>query len=205
MLERENNSTEHKEISTQENTSSKARRNFLKKAAIGAPIVIASSTKPAWGAACMSGIMSGNVSNHTHTCELQGGLSHGHWKNHYIGSMNNHWTSGQKPAQQWWKKQSEIKESLRAKFKFFYVQLANDSYVYSTFKRNSQLDGKNFGWLLINGTEYQREIVTAFINASVPSVNYPYSLSDVQEIYDLVKLGDADADAVAHMLEGIHS
>ncbi len=206
MLEQNDSSSEQNKALQEVSTSAtKARRGFLKKAAIGAPIVIASSTKPAWGAACMSGIMSGNVSDHTHTCTLQqSGKSHGHWKNHLIGSKNDHWTAGQRPSQ-WWTKKSEILASLRPKFKHFYVK-TGQNYEFSSFKNNSKLEigGKRFGWLLRNGDIFDREIVTAFINASIPSLGYPYSISDVQEIYDLVQLGDADRTEVGEMLEGIH-
>ncbi len=204
MLEQKNDSLVQKEPSQGVKASTnKTRRSFLKKAAIGAPVVIASLTKPAWGVACMSGIMSGNVSNHEHTCDLQGGLSHDHWKNHFIGSKDNHWTSGQQPSN-WWTKESEILANLRPKFKHFYVK-TGQNYEFSNFKNNSKLGGKRFGWLLQNGDIFDREIVGAFINASIPSLGYPYSIADVQEIYDLVMLGDAERNEVGEMLEGIHA
>ena len=200
-------SDKNKATSEIETVATKARRGFLKKASIGAPIVIASSTKPAWGAACMSGMMSGNVSNHEHECELSGGLSHGHWRNHYIGRMNPHWTSGHKPNQ-WWREQNIplLKEPLRLKFKHFYVQLGDGSFIFSNYKINDRIEtnGPKLLQLLKDGDEFDREIATAFINASVSSLGYPYSIADVQEIYDLVKIGDADRSDVAGMLEGIH-
>ncbi len=207
MLEHNNNSTEQDKASLEASASTTdARRSFLKKAAIGAPIVIASSAKPAWGAACMSGIMSGNVSNHQHTCDLQGGLSHGHWKNHYIGSKNDHWTSGQKPAEKWSKKKDLILDSLRSNFKCFYVK-TGQTYAFSNFKINDRLvsGGDKFLQLLKNGDEFEREIVTAFINASIPSLNYPYSISDVADIFDTVVADPSLAADVGGMLEGIHS
>ncbi len=189
-----------------------ARRSFLKKAAIGAPIVIASSTKPAWGAACMSGIMSGNVSNHEHTCDLQGGLSHGHWKNHWIGKSKKHYVGDKK------KDSDGNKNPLKPEFINFkghyYVKYGQNHHI-SDYKTSTKLPGEGkFQNLLRDGTPYQREIVTALISASMNSANplipnnsqfpYPYSVEDVLDIHDAVSNNLADEGEVTDLLEGIH-
>ena len=185
-----------------------ARRSFLKKAAIGAPIVIASSTKPAWGAACMSGMMSGNVSNHEHTCDLAGGLSHGHWKEHYVGRNNNHYKkrNGQYVL--------DINGNRKLKNKYkdnpdaYYVVIGGQLY-FSALKYTKPL-GLG-GYTLQEAMElqgpysYERELAGAFINASLNSiVNYPYTLTDVGEIANAVALDPLIEDQVSDMLEGIH-
>lgn len=202
MLEQKSNSSEQSQASQEVSASAtSARRSFLKKAAIGAPIVIASSTKPAWGVACMSGIMSGNVSNHDHTCNLQGGLSHGHWKNHYIGKKKQHFQGNDK--------NNPLKAEFEDYNKHYYVKYGQ-SYHISPYKKNSKLDGDRFQALLNNGTPFQREIVTALISASMssatPPINdfFPYSVEDVLDIYEAVMNNLADEDEVTQLLEGIH-
>ena len=181
---------------------SDSRRSFLKKASIGAPIVITASTKPAWGAACMSGIMSGNLSNHTHTCDLSGGLSHGHWSNHYIGS-----TTG--PIKNDGKKISsdEFDQHLG---EFYYF--ANGNVYYTGIKLDSDLLGSySFGDVIGSGggddyTYYLRELAVAYLNvANSAQVYYPYSSSDLAEVVAAVALGDADAREVGELLESFHS
>ncbi|MCW8832338.1 MAG: hypothetical protein OQK09_04095 [Colwellia sp.] len=202
MLEQDNKTTEQNKTSPEVKTSATtARRSFLKKAAIGAPVVIASSTKPAWGAACMSGLMSGNVSNHEHTCDLQGGLSHGHWKEHWIGKKKQHFIGDDK--------NNPLKPAFEDYNKHYYVKYGQNYHI-SPYKKNSKLDGDKFQYLLINGTPFQREIVTALISASMisatPAINgfYPYSVQDVLDIYDAVMDNLADETEVKDLLEGIH-
>lgn len=201
MLEQSNNSSE------QNKASQDARRSFLKKAAIGAPIVIASSTKPAWGAACMSGIMSGNISNHTHTCDLQGGLSHGHWKNHWIGKSKKHFVGNKK------KDADNNKNPFKPEFedyKYHYYVKYGQTYHISPYKRWSKLDGVKFKTLLETGLRYEREIVTAIISASMSTATppidnfFPYSIEDVLDIHDLVTANPDKIDEVTDLLEGIH-
>ena len=196
MLDNDNTSKEEGNNSA---ITTNTRRNFLKKATIGAPIVIATSTKPAWGAACMSGMMSGNLSNHQQqACELSGGLSHRHWKNHWVGKRKQHFRNNNRS------------KPLRNKFSgclnHFYVK-NGQNYSFSTYERNSKLNGASFQSLLENGDQFEREIVTAFINASMNAASpgfYPYTVTEVHEIYDAAYSGKANASDVAVMLEGIH-
>ncbi|MDX2367685.1 MAG: hypothetical protein QNK36_04665 [Colwellia sp.] len=211
MLEQNNNSSEQNTTQQEVNASAtSARRSFLKKAAIGAPIVIASSTKPAWGAACMSGIMSGNVSDHTHTCNLAGGETSDILLNSFVGGQDSHWTSGTQPAT-WWAKDDEVKATLRPYFKCYYAPLPDetvDPTEFSIYKNNLPLPtitGKTFRQALKDGTPYQSELAAAFINASLLSLNYPYSIADVEEIAMAVLAGDATAEKVAEMLNKIHT
>lgn len=202
MLEQNNNSSEQNKVLQD------ARRSFLKKAAIGAPIVIASSTKPAWGAACMSGMMSGNVSNHDHTCNLQGGLSHGHWKSHCVGMADGHY----KKKNGSFVLDSSGNRKLKNKYKYnpdvYFVK--NGQQLYFSALKYTDLLGLN-GYTLQEALElgannsYARELAGAFINASLRNiVNYPYTLADVGEIADEVVLNPSIEDAVSNMLENIH-
>lgn len=171
------------------------RRNFLKKAAIGAPIVLASSSRPAWGMPdCLSGIMSGNLSNHEHTCKLSGGLSHGHWKNHYVtGNEQSSRRGG-----------SSVPDSSK---KDHYFIKYGQSYTYSnsSHKTETVFDGSTYQTLLESGTRYQREIVTALLNADTGANSYPYSVSDILEIHSLVIAGDITETEASDLLEGLHS
>lgn len=65
MLEQDNKATEHNDASTEVNTSAtNARRSFLKKAAISAPILTTIAARPVWAGQCsLSGNLSNNVSN----------------------------------------------------------------------------------------------------------------------------------------------
>lgn len=202
MLEQDNKATQENKASSEVSASpTNARRSFLKKAAIGAPVVIASSTKPAWGVACMSGMMSGNVSNHVHTCDLQGGLSHGHWKEHWIGKKKQHFVGNDK--------NNALKAEFENYYKHYYVKYGQNHHI-SPYKKTSKLDGDKFQYLLNNGTPFQREIVTALISASMisatPAINdfYAYSVQDVLDIYDAVMDNLADETEVKNLLEGIH-
>jgi len=195
-------------VKTGENTTS-ARRGFLKKAAIGAPIVVASSTKPAWGAACMSGIMSGNVSNHEHTCELAGGLSHGHWKKHYVGMKDQHYktdSNGDFILND--KGKRKLKKIYRGHRDEYFVKIGGQLYFSSLkYTKLLGLDGLTLQEAMeLNGPySYERELAGAFINASLKDiVNYPYTLSDVGDIAAAVALDPSIEAAVSDMLEGIH-
>lgn len=201
MSKNESSSIQVESKVTNKTTNNETRRRFLKKAAIGAPIVIASSAKPAWGAACMSGIMSGNLSNHEHVCTLSGGLSHGHWKTHWVGNSKYHHVD------------EDMSKPLKDKYKpladRYFVKIGQDKY-YSDFNRFSsyKIGGITFQNAMEIGNRFQREIVTAFISASLAgTVNYPYSLVDVYDILDEVeaKSGDYEfEESVCSLLEGIH-
>ena len=60
-----------------------ARRSFLRKSAIAAPVITSLASKPVWAVdqCTISGLLSGNLSTHDSTCNF-GGLSPGYWKNH---------------------------------------------------------------------------------------------------------------------------
>lgn len=178
------------------NVSADTRRNFLKKASIGAPILLATSTKPAWGVDCMSGMMSGNLSKPAPTCDLSGGLSHGHWRNHYVGSpTGTNSKSSNHPA--------------KKAGRFYYKK--GQSFVYSKYSINSNIGNINFlTAITAQGNDvFGREIVTALINADMSSrggVSYPYSIEDVESIYmEVVVNKKADEAEVGKMLESIHS
>ncbi len=211
MLEQKSNSSEQNQASQEVNASAtSARRSFLKKAAIGAPIVIASSATPAWGAACMSGIMSGNVSNHDHLCTLQGGLSHGHWKNHYVGMKDQHY---KKDSNGDFILNKNGKRRLINEFKGQrnkYFTKIDGQYYFSSLKFTKLLGVGGYTLqeaLELGGNNvYERELAGAFINASLKDiVNYPYTLSDIGEIANSVALDASIEASVADMLEGIHS
>ena len=64
MLEQNNNSTEKNEASEINVSATNARRGFLKKAAISAPILTTMAARPVWAGQCsLSGNLSNNVSN----------------------------------------------------------------------------------------------------------------------------------------------
>jgi len=192
-------------VKTGENTTS-ARRGFLKKASIGAPIVIASSTRPAWGATCLSGMMSGNVSDHGAQCELNSGRTPSQWKKQNIGAANSHWINNTKPPQGQ-KTIDKIKPEFREHFrKYYYIDGQNQIHysVYRTY--NSLLETNDrIGRNLKNGDLFAQQMTAAFINASLQTqIGYDYSPSDVNEIFDAVLSGEAEEQKVAEMLATIH-
>ncbi len=182
---------------TAEPSQSSTRRRFLKNAAIGAPVVIASSAKPAWGAACMSGVMSVYHSGPQAVCNLSGGLSHGHWKTHYVGRNDGHFVNRNRSL--------GLKNKFKDKMNCYYVKDAGGNLHFSNCETSSVFGSYTCQQSLENGGSYQCELITALISASLRDiVGYPYTIADVEEIYLSVLSGDADANRVANMLEGIH-
>ena len=203
MLEQDNNSTEQSKT-TVEVSATDARRGFLKKAAIGAPIVIASSTKPAWGAACLSGMMSGNVSDHGAQCNLRSGRSPQEWRSEQIGAKKWHWLNNTKPPQGQ-RTRNKIKAIYRDHYKKYYVNISGTLH-YSNFHTYDELFGDKIWRNLRDGDLYTKQIIAAFLNASLQApLGYDYSPSDVNEIADAVEMGDADANKVGNMLADIHA
>ena len=185
--------------------SESTRRSFMSKAAIGAPIVIASSAKPAWGAACMSGIMSGNVSNHAHTCDLSGGLSHGYWKNHNVLSKND--KIGGKKAERFSKQKPHC---LDVVYKF-YVKTGRKVYFSDNHCKVTSkipaLGSRNFLQCLTSGDKLEREFVGAILNAHFSdkghlSPAYPYTMTDLMDI--LSQVTSENRDEIADLLESLH-
>ncbi|MCJ8321076.1 MAG: hypothetical protein MJK12_15660 [Colwellia sp.] len=211
MLEENSSSKETSVvIATSETSATNARRSFLRKAAIGTPIIIASSTQPAWGAACSSGLMSGNVSDHALTCDISGGLSHGHWKEHWIGKSRKHYISNDENKKLKAKDlgAADLQDAFIAdNYKHYYVKYGQNHHV-SPYKKTSKLDNVKFQVLLKGGDRYDREIVTALISASfngiISSNFYPFSVGDILDMHDRVSTGDEKANDIASMLENIH-
>lgn len=72
------------------------RRRILKGAVGTAPLVMTLANRPSWGAACWSGIQSGNMSKPNDECG--GGLSPGYYKNHPPNSGGPGWPAGINPG-----------------------------------------------------------------------------------------------------------
>lgn len=75
---------EQNKAPSQESTeTTSARRGFLKKAAISAPILTTIAARPVWSGQCsLSGNLSNNVSNHDHSIACEYNLySPGGWRN----------------------------------------------------------------------------------------------------------------------------
>ena len=170
------------------NVSADTRRNFLKKASIGAPILLATSTKPAWGANCLSGMMSGNLSNQTPVCTTRAGLNGTFWKSSYVKNTSN---------------------QNYGKFKYKH----NGNWKKSRVTLSTPVGNHGSAQSLLNQGGAYSELAAAFINAdmcdkysSIPVfANYPYKQTDVLDILDAIALGNADAATVEDILKQVHS
>ncbi|WP_114327592.1 hypothetical protein [Candidatus Colwellia aromaticivorans] len=200
MLEQNNNSSEQNKGSQKTNTCTKdARRSFLKKAAIGAPIVIASSTKPAWGAACMSGMMSGNVSDHNAQCDIRSGRNPTDWENSYVGADDSHYTNNDpsKKLLNWCRGYED---------QYFVVVDIDDpaNFSGSLNTTNSVFQGITIHNRLTGIDEFSRQIAAAVLNVVTPNIPYEYDILEIQEIYDNAESDQKTRENVARILADIH-
>ena len=191
--------------------SDNSRRSFLRKASIGAPVVMASSATPAWATAkCMSAMMSGNLSNHEHTCELtsQNAKDCHYWKHKYVGYYKKHHGKT---------KQEECKilgistqEFDNYKNHYYFWDHYNNKPLIISIKRGHSMGSFRMKQLLDDHELFNQEISAARLNAATCSIDpgcimYPYTVQDVDQIYvDTLMMNSFEKrEEVAHMLQGI--
>lgn len=172
-----------------------SKRKFIKKAAVGAPIILVSTMKPAWGMECLSGMMSGNLSNHQHQCDAVSGLASTFWRENFVGSKDEHY-----------KRDDPSSNVLKRKFKHYdgcYFVKIGRRYHFSDMRTDSYFGDTTCQFALESHDAFMREIVTARINASIPGLNYVYSITDVEDIYRMV-LSGADEHSILDILTQVH-
>lgn len=213
MSDKENLKNDEQQV-----VSPEGRRSFLKKASIAAPIVVASSAKPAWATttdiACMSGVMSGNLSGRARHCDATStnAKSPFDWKPSYAKGYNRDSNKVQKRKAVCNKvgvnyvNGTQYKSDIASNY---YFELNSDKWILIGAKRGSTIDNKKLKDLL-NGTAFEKEIAAAMLNAKAAEnpetgVGYPYSSGQVLEIYLEVAGDDSKEELVTQMLEGIRT
>ena len=177
-------------------TETNNRRSFLKKASIGAPVVIASASKPAWAGNCMSGMMSGNTSSPTSTCNTRGGKSSFFWNNNYV-------------TRQYRRNGNEHPYYLHYRYKI------NNKYIKSRCKTTTPCGQHGtLGQLMADPNDACSELAAAYINADMcdllksygitPFTNYPYSQLDIIDLISGVMSGSLDNKKVLEILLQVH-
>lgn len=198
MLEENNTHQENPDaLEINQATASNTRRKFLRKAAIGAPVVIASSARPAWATANVSGNISGNLSNQAGTPVTISGKNCEHWKQNYVGCKDKHYKKGDRS------------KGLKRQFKNLegqYYARVNGSTCYSPHKTESRFGGNLCLKDMINSYDrFEKEIGAAFINASLKNdFDYPYHETDVKRFCTDVQQGRYTRKQVADALEKVH-
>ena len=189
----------------QTESSSTARRSFLKKAAIGAPVVIASSAKPAWATDCFSpsGIMSGNASHqeqHKIDCSTQaGGFGAPEWKKSYVGYCKDILGWSGKDERNYL---GMTRNQYRAAKKKYYCR---DQYTGKLSLSRMKCDD-GFGNSLIkhklaSSDEFECEIAAAKLNAIQATVTgCPWKESEIDTIYMRVLDGSIDKQKATETL-----
>ncbi|REL28573.1 hypothetical protein DXX93_19720 [Thalassotalea euphylliae] len=202
----------------QEKASESSRRRFIKKAAIGAPVVLASSTKPAWATTqCMSGVMSGNVSSHKTTCHLTSHNAKGHyyWKDKYVGYYHHH--LGKSIKQECHILGIKERDYKAMKYTYYFRNHSNSKPLFTTLKRWHKMGHYKMRELLDSHHGFEQEIAAARLNAATCAshpnfISYPYTVHDVDQIYFTVSTMDFGGDhekenkkrrEVGEMLRGI--
>ena len=207
MLNKDTSSKESKTI------DANTRRTFLKKASIGAPIIIASSSKPAWGVQCMSGIMSGNISNHVHTCNLtsNNAQSASYWKNKYVGYYMDYHSKTKAQECQILGISSRKFDRKRDKY-YYWDQYSNKPVFAGGIKKSSFMGDKTMDALLQAFDRFEQEISAARLNAAICAkdpncINYPYTINDVDQIFlEVSVMTDPNkVNEVADMLKEIRT
>lgn len=201
---------EHVEQSISDASS---RRSFLKKASIGAPIIVASSTQPAWATAkCMSGVMSGNLSNHENKkkCDLK---SHNakdchYWKHKYVGYYRKH--HGKTKQQECNILGIGLHEYDSYKNRYYFWDHYNSRPLFLTIKRGHAMGNYRMKELLNSHELFYQEVSAARLNAATCTIDpgcimYPYTVQDVDQIYvDTLMMNKFEKlNEVALMLQGI--
>ena len=191
MLDKENSMKKTTQTSSN-------RRSFLKKAAIGAPVIIVSSAKPAWGANCLSGMMSGNLSNHTHVCAVRGGKSAQYWSTRVY--------SGADPTNLG---------------KYYYN--VGSAKVKSDVRETTTVGSFGTVGALMSRGGVSAELAAMFINADMKKIydttgsstirnrlrdefaSYPYEQSDVIRLFMDLDNNEADEDTILNILDQVHA
>lgn len=212
MSDKENLKNDEQQV-----VSPEGRRSFLKKASIAAPIVVASSAKPAWAGGktitCMSGAMSDNFSGKEPTCDLKAKNAKDctYWRNKYVKHRTK--TS---------KKKSDCNKlgvaDYNQHYKFvgnYYFKASNKRWVNTGInKSNSMGSHTTIEQMLDSSDEFYQEIASALLNAKtcekdINCIDYPYSSSEVIDIFTQVdnildgSMRSMKMENVAKMLRGI--
>lgn len=195
----------------------KSRRSFLKKASIAAPIIIASSAKPTWATstdiACMSGVMSGNLSGRARHCDAisTNAKPPSEWASSYTKNYKNSSNKVQKRkavCQNVGVNYNHVNYETDIAYRYYY-ELTPNHWVLVDLKRGNKIYDKKLKDLLA-GSFFEKEIAAAMLNAKAgekaeTGVIYPYSSGQVLEIYLEVVNDNAKETLVAQMLEGIRT
>lgn len=80
---------DEKQMKPSNQVSKNTRRSFLRKAAVGAPVIVAASAKPSWATThcTVSGTMSGNLSNNQGTTDQCATASQGEPPTYWHGKQ----------------------------------------------------------------------------------------------------------------------
>jgi hypothetical protein len=162
-------------------TVKNTRRSFLKKTAIGAPVVSSIASQPVWGAGicALSGSLSGNLSNHGDQSDCKGpmGRSPGYWAQwEKATSCNtNHWPQGDNRIYNW---------SLTG-----YLPLASFSLIFGASPISAHSDTLGAVMRVGGGTDsFERHVVAAFLSANHPAMSalVPYTAQQVKDAFAIV-------------------
>ncbi len=181
-MQNDNQKTPEKKL-----VSESTRRSFIRKAAIGAPVIVASSAKPAWATTdCFSpsGMMSGNTSHpeaHKIECDQQaGGRTPTDWKN---CDVNKYRRDRGYTKSQMCKKLGISRNSYDNVRDKFYCH--SGSFIsLSKYGKNDRLGANKLVDLLSVGDDFDCEIATAKLNAAQKALTgCPLTEADVDKIY----------------------
>lgn len=195
----------------QTHTNASSRRSFLRKASIGAPVIVASSAKPAWATAqCMSGMMSGNLSNHEHTCDLtsNNAKDNHYWKHKYVGYFHKREGKSKEHECNLIGIRLDQYDTYKNRY-YFWDHYANRA-LFLNIKRGHSMGDYRMKELLNKSELFYHEVAAARLNAATCTLDpgcimYPYSVQDVDQIYvDALLMNSYEKlDDVGRMLKGI--
>lgn len=205
MLEQNNNSAEQNKVSPEMDVAAKnaTRRGFLKKAAIGAPIVLASSAVPAWGRkGCMtSGQISGNLSDHDHADDEKSGKHPKDLEKNCVGNNENHFEKHQRGmrGRVRYKKQrnGKLTKSRRGDYvlqrwckdhenEYFCDEKVSsrDNFSGKNHCAHSQISSSGTLHNMLNSSDqFDCHIAAAFVCAQITKMNYCYTPAVVTRLY----------------------
>ena len=170
------NSTQTGAEKCSSSTNRTSRRNFIIRAAVVPPVITTLASRPAWGlGVCgLSGVLSGNLSNHDHSTPCTGpeGKSPGYWWQFTKAFCKNK-KLGKKVIYQW--------------SKTGYLPHDSFSSVFGSVPTQGQ--GNTLGQVILTVgvpggfANFERHVVAAFLSVSHPDINTPYTLAQVKEAY----------------------
>lgn len=166
-----------------------SRRSFIKKAAVGAPVISTIASKPVWAGQCsLSGNMSGNTSQHDRTdCLNFQGYSPGGWKENGNGNGNASQNGG---AYQYWPLLSCKKEhSLSSYFNIssdFQMQIPS-GHQSNAIKESGLMTNCLYNALLSNNgviKQFTAALLNADLSEQTSYLDYPYTVQDIKDIFN---------------------